>query len=84
MWRVLTPFFSHEDTDTKRYTVVSSPTISPPEELNSITTTNNSEIIDTSLRSRRLEVVEERENGRAQGRHYFQAPATQANLTQFA
>ena len=32
----------------------------------------------------RLEVVEERENGRAQGRHYFQAPATQANLTQFA
>ena len=48
-----------------------------------------------SLRSRRLEVVGERENGRARGRHarvspsrtrvfscahYFQAPATQANL----
>ena len=40
-----------------------------------------------SLRSRRLEVVGERENGPAQGRHapvfscfhYFQAPATQAN-----
>ena len=45
-----------------------------------------------SLRSRRLEVAGERENGRARGRHvcpsrapvfscahYFQAPATQAN-----
>ena len=34
-----------------------------------------------SLRSRRLEVAGERENGRARGRHaphYFQAPATQA------
>ena len=49
--------------------------------------------LSTSLRSRRLEVVGERENGRARGRHargvsfsharfscahYFQAPATQA------
>ena len=44
-----------------------------------------------SLRSRRLEVAGERENGRARGRHargepvfscahYFQAPATQAKL----
>ena len=39
-----------------------------------------------SLRSRRLEVAGERENGRARGRHvfscahYFQAPATQATI----
>ena len=38
-----------------------------------------------SLRSRRLEVAGERENGRARGRHargahYFQAPAAQANI----
>ena len=37
-----------------------------------------------SLRSRRLEVAGERENGRARGRHasahYFQAPATQARV----
>ena len=46
-----------------------------------------------SLRSRRLEVVGERENGRARGRcakgegvpvfscaHYFQVPATQARI----
>ena len=40
-----------------------------------------------SLRSRRLEVAGERENGRARGRHaifscahYFQAPATQARI----
>ena len=32
----------------------------------------------SSLRSRRLEVVGERENGRARGRHANQAPATQA------
>ena len=48
----------------------------------------------SSLRSRRLEVMGERENGRARGRHvrgpsrapvfscahYFQAPATQVSL----
>ena len=37
-------------------------------------------LIFASLRSRRLEVKGERENGRAQGRHYLQAPATQAIL----
>ena len=44
-------------------------------------------VLFRSLRSRRLEVVGERENGCARGRHargfscahYFQAPATQAN-----
>ena len=42
--------------------------------------------VQVSLRSRRLEVAGERENGRARGRHYFhyfQAPATQA-MSKFA
>ena len=59
-------------------------------EISSISSNTN----NNSLRSRRLEVAGERENGRARGRHatpsrvpvfswahYFQAPATQAKTT---